>query len=165
MKTILAIVGMAGVGKDTAANYLKEKNGWNVICSYTNRPMRNGETQGKEHIFVANKAPETTFAYTNYGGYDYWTDIEQFRDDTINIYVVDEYGLKDSYKRAKELGGWKVLSMLIEATTEARNGRGVNSNRTNRDVNRNFDGIIFDYQIINNGSIGDLYKQLDNLNI
>ena len=92
MKTILAIVGMAGVGKDTAANYLKEKNGWNVICSYTNRPMRNGETQGKEHIFVTNKAPETTFAYTNYVGYDYWTDIEQFRDDVVNIYVVDEYG-------------------------------------------------------------------------
>lgn len=165
MKTILAIVGMAGVGKDTTANYLKEKNGWNVICSYTNRKMRPGETQGKEHIFVDHSAPSTTFAYTNYGGYDYWTDINQFLDDTINIYVVDEHGLKDSYEKAKELGDWNVLSMLIEASTEARNGRGVDSKRTDRDVSRTFDGIEFDFHVINNGSIDDLYKQLDNLKI
>ena len=119
----------------------------------------------KEHIFVDHSAPSTTFAYTNYGGYDYWTDINQFLDDTINIYVVDEHGLKDSYEKAKELGDWNVLSMLIEASTEARNGRGVDSKRTDRDVSRTFDGIEFDFHVINNGSIDDLYKQLDNLKI
>ena len=165
MKTILAIVGMAGVGKDTAANYLKEKNGWNIISSYTNRPMREGETQGKEHIFVDHNAPEITFAYTNYGGYDYWTDVNQFRDDVVNIYVVDEHGLKDSYKHAKELGDWKVLALMIEASREARNDRGIDSNRTNRDSHRSFQSIDFDYHIINNGSLNDFYSSLDGIEI
>ena len=58
MKTIVAIVGASGSGKTQLTLYAK-KLGYPVICSYTTRPMREGETNGVEHIFVtADKMPK-----------------------------------------------------------------------------------------------------------
>lgn len=46
------IVGKTSTGKDTIARYLNEEYGLKPVVSYTTRPMRDYETQGKEHIFI-----------------------------------------------------------------------------------------------------------------
>ncbi len=48
---IITIVGPSGSGKTTMANIMSE-NGIPTIVSYTTRPMREEETNGKEHWFV-----------------------------------------------------------------------------------------------------------------
>ena len=48
-KTIIAIVGETGVGKDTVANLLP----YPKVCSYTDRRIRADETNGKQHWFVS----------------------------------------------------------------------------------------------------------------
>lgn len=165
MITILAIVGEAGVGKDTAAAYLSEKNEWNIIHSYTNRPMREGETQGKEHIFVKHGAPENTFAYTKYGNYDYWTEMSQFKDGTTNIYVIDEAGLVDANKKSIELGNIKVVGVYISASKEKRSERGVTESRMNRDNTRFQYECLYDFTIVNDGELNEFYNSLNIISV
>ena len=73
MNTIVAIVGASGSGKTQLTLYA-QRFGYPVICSYTTRPMREGETNGVEHIFVTeDKMPtkDNMLAYTFFGGYHY----------------------------------------------------------------------------------------------
>ena len=49
---LITIIGPSGAGKDTVALMLSAILGYDVLCSYTTRPMREGEVDGKEHHFV-----------------------------------------------------------------------------------------------------------------
>lgn len=93
-RVILAIVGQSGVGKTTMAITM-QKHGIPTIVSYTTRPMRDGETNGVEHIFVTpDKKPDKKdmLAYTKFGGYEYWAETSQVK--RLVTYVVDEDGLR-----------------------------------------------------------------------
>lgn len=73
---LITIIGPSGAGKDTVALMLSAILGYKVICSYTTRPMREGEVDGKEHYFVkeCNVQKSEMLAYTRYGNYEYWTE-------------------------------------------------------------------------------------------
>ena len=81
---IIAIMGPSGAGKDTVANILSIALNIPLLCSFTTRPMRDGEVNGREHFFVKEcKTPkEDMLAYTVYGGYEYWTEISQIFENT-----------------------------------------------------------------------------------
>lgn len=49
---IVVLSGMSASGKDTVAQMLAEKDGYNFIVSTTTRPMRPNEEQGKPYYFV-----------------------------------------------------------------------------------------------------------------
>lgn len=91
---LITITGPSGAGKDTVARMLSDLGGYKVICSYTTRPKREGEIDGVEHHFVekCDVPHDNMLAYTQYGGYEYWTTVEQVDDKAI--YVIDEDGLK-----------------------------------------------------------------------
>ena len=56
MKTIIALIGKAGAGKDTVARVLAERNpDWNMIVSCTTRPMREGEQEGVNYYYLTNE--------------------------------------------------------------------------------------------------------------
>ena len=55
-RQVVCIVGQIASGKTTLAGYL-EKNGFERIVTYTTRPPREGETDGKDYIFL----PESDF--------------------------------------------------------------------------------------------------------
>lgn len=90
---LITITGPSGAGKDTIARIMSEMTDWPIICSYTTRPMREGEQDGREHHFVKRLSADTAdvLAYTQYGDYEYWATVDQIKD--IAIYVVDEAGL------------------------------------------------------------------------
>lgn len=52
--TIVAIIGPSGAGKDTVADIIADMMGFEKLISYTTRPMREGEKQGREHHFVGH---------------------------------------------------------------------------------------------------------------
>ena len=53
---VIALVGKAGVGKDTLARDLADDHkDWNMIVSCTTRPPRDGEKEGEAYHFLTNE--------------------------------------------------------------------------------------------------------------
>lgn len=149
---LITITGPSGAGKDTIARIMSEMTDWPIICSYTTRPMRKGEQEGREHHFVKRLSPDTAdvLAYTQYGGYEYWATVDQIKD--IAIYVVDEAGLMFMKKYHPEI---QTYSFYIKSSAITRLARGVKLSRILRDADR-LDaamGIKFDRKIFNNGGM------------
>lgn len=95
--TILCIIGASGSGKTTVEESLcRYRPGmYHRIVSHTTRPMRKGETDGEQHIFVSpDRVPEQNLmlAYTKYGDYEYWAEEEDIHFGCINTYVIDVDG-------------------------------------------------------------------------
>lgn len=161
MKRLITITGPSGAGKDTVARMMSEMTDWPVLCSYTTRPMREGEEDGREHFFVERfDVPFTKIlAYTHYGGYDYWTSIDQVEDTAI--YVIDEAGLVELKERHPEID---VYSIYVNSLLPIRLMRGVKLPRIIRDVERfrNAPQIKYDYLIHNNQDKNSLQKYVAN---
>ena len=151
---LITITGPSGAGKDTVARMLSEMSGYKVMCSYTTRPKREGEIDGVEHYFVdkCNIPHDKMVAYTQYGGYEYWVDIEQVKNKSI--YVIDEDGLKYLCKRFPDI---ELFKICVSAKENTRLYRGVSPERTERDKQREFMPLSFyDAVIFNNGSLSEL---------
>ena len=149
MRRLITITGPSGAGKDTVARMMSEMTDWPVLCSYTTRPMREGEVNGREHYFVERfDVPFTKIlAHTRYGGYDYWTSIDQVKDTAI--YVIDEVGLVELKERHTDI---EVFSVYVNSLLPIRLMRGVKLPRIIRDVERfrNAPQVKYDYVIRNN---------------
>ena len=133
MKRLITITGPSGAGKDTVARMMSEMTDWPVLCSYTTRPMRDGEDDGREHYFVERfDVPFTKIlAYTHYGGYDYWATLDQVKDTAI--YVIDEVGLVELKENHPDID---VFSIYVYSEIHIRLTRGVKLPRIIRDVER-----------------------------
>lgn len=130
---LITITGQSGAGKDTFARMLSEATGLPVLCSYTTRPKREREVDGREHYFVrkCNASPSEMLAYTQYGGFEYWTRIDQISDQAI--YVIDEDGLRNICSNHPE---FEICPVYITASIEDRLSRGVSESRIARDATR-----------------------------
>lgn len=129
---IIAIVGPSGSGKTTLSLYLNEYLRIPAICSYTTRPMRPGEKNGREHIFVKDfpHDPAETLAYTFFGGYHYWTMPEQVEGFQLCTYVIDEKGLLELKEKWSDK--FEILSIYIVRP----NNDGIDRERLDRDRDR-----------------------------
>ena len=169
---IIAIIGESGSGKTYAANYLSELN-IPLLVSYTTRPMRDGEINGKDHWFVS---PEDfpglddpdILAHMDFNGYHYWTSYQQMlsiaNENNTVLYVVDESGLADLLHRQLSNNDIFVTSIYIFAEPEVRIARGVSPERIERDRKRvHFNRWVFDFSIENNGSVAEFQEALDSL--
>lgn len=156
---LITITGPSGAGKDTVAQMLSDMGGYKVICSYTTRPKREGEIDGVEHHFVekCDVPHDKMLAYTQYGGYEYWTTIDQVTDKAI--YVIDEDGLRALCEKFPDIELFKICVTAWEAT---RLRRGVSQERLDRDQNRNLLSLFFyDAVIFNNGSLESLCNKVN----
>ena len=86
----IILVGKAGSGKD----YLRKKfesRGFNYAVTYTTRPAREGEVDGKDYHFitddVANQMVESGmfYEYVYFNGWLYGTTVNQFYSDDLFI--------------------------------------------------------------------------------
>ncbi|MBZ9689788.1 AAA family ATPase [Clostridium estertheticum] len=103
---IICIIGKSGSGKTTVVKEL-ERQGFNIIHSYTTRPMREDNEWG--HTFV--DAPFcfddnyqlniNVIAYTFFNNYHYWAGREQIKD--ASIYVIDPKGVEYLRERVKDI--------------------------------------------------------------
>lgn len=155
---LITITGPSGAGKDTVARMLSEMGGYQVLCSYTTRPKREGEIDGVEHHFVkqCNVPRDKMVTYTQYGGYEYWVTIDQVKNKSI--YVIDEDGLKYLCKRFHDI---ELFKICVSAKESTRLSRGVSPERTDRDKHRKQMPLSFyDAVIFNNGSLSELRDEV-----
>lgn len=155
---LITITGPSGAGKDTVARILSDLGGYKVICSYTTRPKREGEIDGVEHHFVekCDVPHDNMLAYTQYGGYEYWTTIDQVTDKAI--YVIDEDGLITLCEKFSNI---KLFKICVSAEEGSRLRRGVSQERMDRDKKRKCLPLsFFNAVIFNNDSLSDLYDEV-----
>lgn len=153
---LITITGPSGAGKDTVAWMLSEMTGYKVLCSYTTRPKREDEIDGVEHHFVDKWPHGKMLAYTQYGGYEYWTTIDQVTDKAI--YVIDEDGLRALCENFPNIEPFKICVSAIE---ELRLRRGVTPERMSRDKQRTLLPLAFyDAVIFNNDSLINLQDEV-----
>jgi len=147
-KTIIAIVGNSGSGKTALCKYLKSEYGIPYIVSYTTRPMRDGEVNGADHIFVSEKdMPDRSemLAYTLFGENHYWALHSQVKD--VVCYTIDEIGLIELRNRWKDR--YNIFSVYIK-----RENYDVGKDRMNRDNGRvRLDENDYDLIIVNSGDL------------
>ena len=155
---LITITGPSGAGKDTVARMLSEMGGYQVLCSYTTRPKRDGEIDGVEHYFVdkCNIPHDEMLAYTQYGGYEYWVATDQVKNKAI--YVIDEDGLKALCKRFPNI---ELFKICVSARENTRLYRGVSQERIDRDKHRKRLPLPFYNTIIfNNSSLIELRDEV-----
>lgn len=159
---ILAIVGPAGSGKDHMANYLREKHGIPTLVSYTTRPMRPGEVNGVNHIFIdPSEVPskDGMIAYTIYGGYEYFTLASQLEGLTIISYVIDEAGL--IYLMENFWTKYFIQAIKIQCSKKVRLQRGISQERISRDSTRTVRYDEYDWVTQNNGTVKEFEGKID----
>lgn len=130
MNTVFSIVGPSGVGKTTAVEWASRALGIGVVRSYTTRPMRPGEVDGVDHIFVSfDDVPshDLMAAYTFFGGNHYWATLQQCTSSDV-FYVIDEKGLVELIEKIGNKA--RVVKIYIEGS------RDTDADRANRDKER-----------------------------
>lgn len=114
---IVCLVGPSGSGKTTIAKEL-EKEGFNVIQSYTTRPPREPGEWG--HIFsdikeyinatIKHEMQNYLIAYQKLYDHHYWATKEQYKNKGTSIYVVDPKGAGQVKKNVKDA---EVITILL----------------------------------------------------
>lgn len=157
---ILCIVGESGAGKTLASLHLQNKLNANVICSFTTRPPRPTEIEGREHHFI-NIVPDPNelLAYANFGGYEYYALKTQVWGD-CTVYVIDEQGLKNL--RMEHGGEYRIFSVYITRDWNKRRKSGVKASRMGRDANRETLPLDeYDWVIENNSTKKNLFINIE----
>lgn len=124
MGKIFCLMGKSSTGKDTIFKRLTEDEELNLktIVSYTTRPVRDGEEEGKEYFFVdetrlkeledTGKVIELRAYNTYYGVWKYFTvEDEQMNLSSENYLII---GTLESFQKTKEYFGQdSVVPILI----------------------------------------------------
>lgn len=158
---IMCIIGGSGCGKTLASLHLKYHKDANVICSYTTRPPRSTEVEGREHHFI-DIVPDRTelIAYAHFGGYYYYaTKLQVFGPCTV--YVVDEKGLDNLRKDFGDV--YDIYTVLIKRKKTLRRKVGVDDTRIRRDERRCLKDEDYDYVIENNGMKKELFINIERI--
>ena len=148
MKTLILVVGRSGAGKDTLVRYAQKQMNFPSVPSYTDRPIRQTERNGREHTFLTAEGfdnvmqTEHVFAYTKIGvtGFRYCATTEMIdrNDSDVILYIIDPNGVK--YVEDNFADKYKIVVVYVYADKKLRKER---ADKRNHDdsawVKRNLD--------------------------
>ncbi|MDP4147583.1 MAG: AAA family ATPase [Bacillota bacterium] len=142
MDKIICLVGESGSGKTTLCKEL-EKEGYNIIKSYTTRKPRYAGEYGhtfvdkddkvysKMHDVFLNKS----IAYTFYDNEHYWATKEQYENKSVSIYVIDPYGVAQLRESVKDA---EIIVIYLRCSRQERYNRMKNRQIFYEGKNRKF---------------------------
>jgi len=99
MKNKVILVGHGGSGKDHLVKYLNDK-GFMKNIGYTTRPIRSGETDGKDYYYISNESFQQKINDNFWHEYNifvpekewyYGSSIEQFKEK--NLFIKEPIGI------------------------------------------------------------------------
>ena len=137
---IIALFGMSGAGKDSIQHWLANKIHGHEIVSYTTRPKRDYEINGKDYHFIDMNTfnqlikEGRMLEYTFFNDWLYGTCINDLKENEINIGVFNLNGIKTLTKEYNSQ--LEVLPVFIHAYDRTRLMRDLN-----REKNPNYNEI------------------------
>lgn len=158
---IMCIIGGSGVGKTLASLHLKYHKDANVVCSFTTRPPRSTEVEGRDHHFI-DIVPDRTelIAYTYFAGHYYYaTKWQVFGPCTV--YVIDEKGLKNLRQDFGDV--YDIHTVFIKRNSGLRKRMGVSITRIRRDERRVLIEEDYDYVVVNNGTKKEFFREIERI--
>lgn len=161
-KKILCIVGESGAGKTLVSLHLKYKLGANVICSFTTRPPRETEVEGRDHHFIDIVPPkDQMLAFTVFGKYKYYALKSQVYG-PLTVYVIDEDGLVDLIENHGN--EYEIYSIYIKRRWGLKRRSGVDITRIQRDRCRTkIDLSFYNFVIENNSTKRELFNSVEEI--
>ena len=127
---LLALFGESSAGKDSIQHWLKyQLNNVHEIISYTSRPPRDYEIEGKEYHFVTKEKFEELISknkileYTNFNNWYYGTCFDDLQKDKINIGVFNPDGIRNLLQYSNII---EILPVWIKAGEKTRLLRSLN---------------------------------------
>lgn len=148
---IVLIVGDSGSGKSTIVKYVeKNMDNVNIVKSYTTRPKRNKYDNDHTFIKSVDEIDGDIVASTEIDGYFYGASENQFKENKINLYIVDDKGVVDvkNYFKNKNILTVHINRLNIEVPV----------NRKNRKIKKL--DIEYDEEIYNDDNILDAVRGL-----
>ena len=159
-KKIMCIVGASGAGKTLASLHLQTHLGANVICSFTTRPPRDTEVEGRDHHFVDIEPPQDdVLAQAKFGGYMYYALKSQVYG-PCTVYVVDEAGVRDLVERHSD--EFEIFTVNVLRDKKLRLERGIDIVRMLRDKRRK-PLESFDYVVNNDSTKAKFFEQIERI--
>jgi guanylate kinase len=162
---IICLTGESGTGKSTLARYLNEL-GWYRVKSHTDRPVR--DENDDEHIFHSPEKMDELLKKYEPLAYTEWFDealnrpirycvfSDDICKDTINVYVIDDNGLKMLEKH-----DFSLLKVRIKRDKKLRN---VPESRISRDKGKFYlPDSYFDLILENNTDLHSFLVQSFNI--
>lgn len=150
MKIVL-ISGMSGAGKTSICQNLINRydDKFHFVNSYTDRPRRDKQEWGHEFVSssmmdIILNCEERLVASTKIDTYRYCSTKDQFSDDKINLYIVDIYGINDTYLAFPDA---QIMTILVN-----KRDIEVDCIREGRDINVPLREDV-DFVVDNNGTI------------
>ncbi|MBM7836318.1 HNH endonuclease [Clostridium sardiniense] len=177
---IIVISGKSASGKNFILEQCKQKFNMNELISYTTRPLREGEKEGKEYYFISEdeikvkglngELLEIREYKTAFGKWYYGLCVKELKKNNP-ICILDNKGLKELEKK---IGKQNIVSIFIDVKDKIRLDRSLNRENINelkkQEIirrleadNKDFSSEIinknYDY-IMQNNNIEDLHKIL-----
>lgn len=121
---IVLIVGDSGSGKSTIVRYVeKNMDNVNIVKSYTTRPKRNKYDNDHTFIKSVDEIKGDIVASTEIDGYFYGASENQFKENKINLYIVDDKGVVDvkNYFKNKNILTVHINRLNIEVPIDRKN--------------------------------------------
>lgn len=125
---IYALIGKTCSGKSTAFQKLLDA-GYETVISYTTRPKRPNETDGKEYIFITksmfNSLNDKGFivAPRVYNDWFYGMNSKSIDSEKKQVVIVDPKGYRDL---VRDIGDHNVVGIYFDVPLEVRMLRGLN---------------------------------------
>lgn len=169
MSKIIALFGKSASGKDTIQNYMcKNYKDTHKIISYTTRPPRINEVDGRDYFFINqnsfyekilnNKILESTV----FNNWFYGTSIDQFRYGKINIGVFNIRGVYNLLNRQDSiLKNYEIIPIMVLCPDKTRLLRSLARDdsvcseicRRFLTDEKDFLKIPFEYKTVNNNDV------------
>lgn len=179
---VVILMGKSASGKDSILKYLQKEYNFNPIVSYTTRPIRKNEINGKDYYFVQNQdfakmlkndefieTREYNTCFNNkQDTWYYGISKEEFNNKNKKICIVDITGQKEIIKY---YGKENVISIYIDVLDDIREKRAKSRgsfsqsewNRRLKDDNKKFKNVKYDYIISNNGTEKQCQENIENI--
>ena len=181
MRKIFAILGKASVGKDSLVSYLSEETGYPIALSFTTRPMRKNEVQGREYDFISKEKFDwlsennhlveyTEYTVANGETWYYGLTREQLEQSEYVLAIVNPHG----FRQLKEVYGDKVCSIQIDADAKTRIMRYLDRDETYESKaeeccrrfladQRDFKDLVTDFIVYNDTTLKEGLEGLHNI--
>ena len=163
MEKIFCIVGKSSAGKDSIVSIVSDELQMPIATSFTTRPKRDGETEGKEYYFITEEefmqkeqsdgiAECTVYNVADNQTWYYGLTREELEKGKHTLVIVNPDGLE----QLTDLYGDKVVSILVECDGIERLERSIKRDKTAnpRELCRrfladekDFENVVCDYVV------------------